>query len=186
MKRPRLSIARLMAVVGVVGLHLAGGRALWAFDPTVLADFALPMLALEVGLLGAMRGPGQARWFWGGAIAGGSLATLSYLVTLGCLTGVVRAMELPRTCALAEHARAEIESLWHQYDVCVCDLINHAPPKVLEVLYRALRENDWIVDATIWFLPELVISLGSGLLGLSLARCLTRCGRRRPGLQDNA
>ena len=61
MKLPRLSVVKLMAVVGVVAINLAAGRALLTYNPPLLVALALPALVLQVALLHLIRRRGRIR-----------------------------------------------------------------------------------------------------------------------------
>ena len=81
MKMPRFSLAGLMTVVLAVALNVAIARELWA-DGELLAEIAVAGLALQLGLVGAVRTRGRAQRFWAGFVVSGvlALATFSHLL----------------------------------------------------------------------------------------------------------
>jgi hypothetical protein len=66
----RITLAQLMVVVGVIALESAGFRAFYRGDELTLG-LALPVLACQFGLFGAVRGRGRVRAFCGGFVAFG-------------------------------------------------------------------------------------------------------------------
>ena len=79
MKRPRLSIARLMVLVGVIALNFAIARALFAESYVLLVEVAPIALVLELGVFRLVCGGDQTRGFWAGFVAFGAMAMLSLL-----------------------------------------------------------------------------------------------------------
>jgi hypothetical protein len=80
MRITRISVGRLMAVVGIVALNLAAARGLAACDE-MLAVGVMPIaLVLQVALFRLIRTPeGRRRAFWIGFITAGFLMMLSFV-----------------------------------------------------------------------------------------------------------
>jgi hypothetical protein len=148
-KRPQSSIGTSMWVVGIVALNLAVGRAIYRFLPWRLAGVFLIGLLIQVGLVCLFRSRGRRRLhaFWAGFELGGLLGLTSFLY--------------------ARVPDSWMGSLWEQYAEFI-DL-QFRIHLGLSVLTRGA--DDPILLATVaafGFLPQFLVALGGGLLGLSL------------------
>jgi hypothetical protein len=77
MKRPRVSIAKLMILVAIAGVDLAYLR--WFGTEGTLVGTRLIVLFLQIGLLSALLTRAAVRWFWGGFVVFGTLALVSWV-----------------------------------------------------------------------------------------------------------
>ncbi len=146
---PRSSIATLMRVVGIVALNLAVGRVIYRFVPWRLAGIFLIGMLLQAGLLCLFCSRGRRRLyaFWAGFEVGGLVGIMSFLY--------------------ARVPDSWVGSLWEEYAVFIDVLFRtHFD---LPVLNRAPEDPILLATVAVFaFLPQLVIALGGGLLGLSL------------------
>jgi hypothetical protein len=69
-KRPRISIAMLMAFVVLAALNFTVARLLFDFEPEILAAIALSGLTLQLALFQVIRRRHALQAFWAGFIAG--------------------------------------------------------------------------------------------------------------------
>jgi hypothetical protein len=60
----RLSIAKLMVVVGIIALNIAAVRTLFGYSMEMLAGAAVSGLMLQIGFLRLKRNQGGRRAFW--------------------------------------------------------------------------------------------------------------------------
>jgi hypothetical protein len=150
MKLPRSSIVMLMCVVGIVALNLAVGRVIYQDVPWKLAGIGLIGVVLQVGFFCLICSQGRPRLyaFWAGVEFGGVVGLWSFL-----------------------HARVPdswVGSLWEEYAEFIDVLLSaHFG---LSVLDRGPEDPVLLATVAIFaFLPQLLMTLGGGLLGLSLA-----------------
>jgi hypothetical protein len=86
MKRTRITLARLMAVVAVLAVELAAlAVALRRDESEMTLGLAPTALACEIGLLCAILGGGRSRAFWTGFVVFGG-AMMATLAWAGCFT----------------------------------------------------------------------------------------------------
>jgi hypothetical protein len=175
---PRLSIGWLMACVGVVALNLTAARALYTYSPMYLYAAALSGLGLQVGLFCLWRSRGRARAFWLGLLMAGGLAMGS------CLWAVA----FPRVIGIGGSAKGgfvRVEQkgspLWDVLEAYSNFIIRQidAVPALAPIIESG---NEILLGATttvIWFLPQLVLALGGGILGWTFATAVTRRGGAR-------
>jgi hypothetical protein len=81
MKMPRLSIAQMMVIVGVIALNATIIRVALEFDEegNVLGLFAPMALLCQASLFGLICSRGRRRFFWAGVLLFGSLATIEFI-----------------------------------------------------------------------------------------------------------
>jgi hypothetical protein len=77
MKRPRISIAKLMVLVAIAGANFAYMR--WFGTEGTLLGTRLIVLFLWVGLLCALLTRAAARWFWGGFVVFGTFGLIGWV-----------------------------------------------------------------------------------------------------------
>jgi len=165
-KLPRLSIAKLMVVVGVVALNIAAARLLFDDNSEMLIGVALSGLILQVGLFQLMRSRGRGRGFWAGFIACGLMAmtTLVWAMLFPEVLGITATMTLVRMPG------SSMYTVWYGYANFVSEHII-APvlydPRINPGIYLdSLLGGALIVGirAVVWFLPQLLIAVVGGLL----------------------
>ncbi len=149
MSLPRSSIARLMCAVGIIGLNLAVGRVIYRFTPWRLAGVVLIGVVLQVGLYRLIRSRGRRRdyTFWAGLELGGLVGVTSFLY--------------------ARVPNSWVGSLWDAYAVFIDDHFRtHFGSSVLN---RGPEDPALLVVVAVFaFLPQLLMALVGGSLGLSL------------------
>lgn len=79
MRLPRLSIGKLLALIGIVALDLAIGRALAERDDLYLLGLGLSGPVIQLGLILAIFRRGSSRLFWIGFVSTASLAAGSFI-----------------------------------------------------------------------------------------------------------
>jgi hypothetical protein len=169
-KLPRLSVAKLMAVVALVDINLAAGRVLCSYDPILLTGLALPWLTLQVGLYRVNRRRGRVRMFWAGFIACGLGAMLSFYWATDFLKGVGRYVE-PGTGKVITQVSpgSPMSVVWSRYDEFVNSCLEHLPAALQIDL-----DDEGVVPAVtlalVWSLPQLFIAFAAGLLAYSVVR----------------
>ena len=165
MKRPHVSIARLMLIVGAVAYNLAAFRLLvgWA----EFGGFVLIGLALQAGLLGLIRNRPGPRPFWAGYLVAG-----------------LAAMIVPFVVAhLAEEGSWPLRFLeWYVISTLTlveraCLLISDTRSQLEWTLYLVQDVQIYIVEVAI-FLPQLAVAVAGGLVSAFVAK---RLGRVDPG-----
>jgi hypothetical protein len=150
MSLPRNSIASLMSVVGIVALNLAVGRAIFLAEPWRLAGVAPIGVIIQVGLYCLIRARGRPRRFafWTGFEAGTVLGLWSFL------------------CARVPESR--VGAVWDDYGEFIDGLLRlHYG---LPVLNRGPLDPVLLTMIAVFaFLPQFLMGVVGGLLGLSLA-----------------
>ena len=150
MKRPRASIFSLMAVVGIVALNLAFARTVFPGEPWRLAGIGMIGSLIQVGLFFLIRARGKRRHyaFWAGFEAGSLLGVWSFL-----------------------YARVPGSWVGYPWDV-YAEFIDGWLLRAfnISVLNRGTLDPVLLGTVTVFaFLPQLLMGLAGGLLGLSFA-----------------
>lgn len=181
MKPPRLSIAKLMVVVVIIAINFGAARILFSYNTEMLIGVALSGMVLQVGLYQLLRSRGRGRAFWAGFTACGLMAMMSF----------VWAMLFPEvlgfgfengSMTLFTTPGSPLYSLWHGYaDFLFKHII--APvlfdPRINPVLDReSVTGGAFIVGirAVVWFVPQVLIAAGGGLLVSLIVRQSGRVG----------
>ena len=159
----RFSIARMMAIVGVIALNIATARILFAYEPELLIGVGLGVLVLQVGLFRLVRGRGTNRAFWVGFIVCG-LITMTTLVWAMLFPEVVG---LSSTGVLERVPGSTMWTIWYGYARFVSE-----PILVPMITYSGIDPDVSNLGgiliagarAVIWFLPQLLIAVAGGLL----------------------
>jgi hypothetical protein len=133
MKLPRLSIAELMTVVGIVALDVAASGVL--LENNDLLGGVAPMgLTLQMGIFWLIRSRGRVPSFWAGFLAFGTMAMMSFLgAALSCPGDSVAIDPKTGQAVVTTFPGSTIWSLWVGYGRFVF--------KTLE----SLPNSDWIV-----------------------------------------
>ena len=146
----RNSIARLMWIVGIVALNLAVGRSIFLSEPWRLAGIGPIAVAIELGLVCLIRARGRPRRyaFWTGFEAGSLLGLWSFV------------------CVRVPESR--VGALWDEYGAFIDGQLLAAYG--LSVLDRGPLDPVFLsMIAVFAFLPQLLLGIAGGFLGLSLA-----------------
>lgn len=146
----RNSIARLMWIVGIVALNLAVGRSIFLSEPWRLAGIGPIAVAIELGLVCLIRARGRPRRyaFWTGFEAGSVLGLWSFV------------------CVRVPESR--VGALWDEYGAFIDGQLRAAYG--LSVLDRGPLDPVFLsMIAVFAFLPQLLLGIAGGFLGLSLA-----------------
>jgi hypothetical protein len=155
-EKPPLTLARLMAVVGVIAVDIAAARALYLRDVELALGLALMGLASQFALLRAIRRRGRARAFWAGFVTTGFAAMAMFTWGVSFQDSVVFGWGLSYT----------------RFADGVLALMPSAPR-----LYGG-GGNDLAVGiaaAFVWFIPQLLAAMVGGLS----AALVTWTGRKR-------
>jgi hypothetical protein len=141
MKRPRVTIAGLMIVVGIAALNIALLRAF--FVEEMFIGGVLMLLTLQGGLLGLLKSQGRARRFWVGFEITGAIAVIALF-----------------SCEFFPNS--PLSRLESSYINFVLDLVSrHLPDSTSTLL---LDERLELFLAGVYFAPELIAAVLGGLL----------------------
>ena len=150
MNRPRLSMAKLMAIVAIIALNIAALRALF-FSRMELALGIMPIgIVLQVGLLKAIRNQGRSRFFWTGFSILGTAAAASFIWA-------------------AFFDKSWLGIGWISYTLSANAFLRSYAPGLGLSMYSP---NKWIIIVTvaiICFVPQLAAALIGGLSGVLIA-----------------
>ena len=167
MRMPRFSIAKAMAIVGVVALNAAVARALYVYDLETLIGIALTGLALQGAVLGLVSDRRSNRAFCVGF-------TLLGLAAMGSfIWGRILPRELIAVGELGESPQfvnvSWASAFWLNYGVSVSDLVE---PWLANS--RILTDPDWIASvmfqSVIWSLPQFFVALVGGFVALVISK----------------
>ncbi len=160
MHLPRISISRLMAIVAVVAINVAVGRAVFEHDPEILIGVALLGLAIQGAIVAAFRAK-RGRAFWVGFAVLGAAAIGSFA------WGMTLPEELIAVAVPGQPSRlvnvGTMSVLWLDYGSFVADRLepvllglgmdpNIDPNGPTAVAIRGL----------VWALPQLAAALAGG------------------------
>ena len=178
-KRPRFSIWMLMAIVGVVALNLAVGRALWDDESdfsVLLACIGFNAIVTQLAVFFLIRSRNGARAFWIGFVASSVVAALS------C------------SCAFPTDSESLNAAFWFEY----LDLAQEFTGIVIFQTGFAIHYSatpiplspfeplfDFIEAAKIglvFYAPQFILAMSGGALTFFLAR-LTQVIHRRVALR---
>lgn len=146
MRLPRFTIGRLMLLVAAIGANIGACRLLAARDVERCVVAALMIVAVQLGLWAAARGPVRYRPFWTGFVALGLLCPATLLSVEYGPNGAA-----PRTW-MVRYLEWSIKGLLEW----------------LNPLLRPCHDVLWltvIALALIAFLPQLVVAVVGGVLG---------------------
>jgi hypothetical protein len=145
----RKSIASFMKLVAIVALNLGIGRMIFLFEPWRLAGIAPMAVVIQFGLFFLVRSSGRPRRyaFWLGFETGGLLGIWSFLY--------------------ARVPDSAVGACWEEYAAFINDLLRvHLG---LSVFDRGPADPALlIVVAVFGSLPQMLMAIAGGLLGLSL------------------
>jgi hypothetical protein len=162
----RLSIRTLMAIVAVVAIELAVGRAVLEYEPDLFVEIVLNALTVQLAVFLLIRSRNCKRAFWIAFAASSVVAAISccYALSVGSdsLVGLVWFEYLGR----AQECTG-VEVFVSGFKIPL------RPPTAYEVFVHAAQM------ALIFYLPQLAIALFAGLVTLFLA-WLAQLFRRRP------
>ncbi len=174
MRIPRLSLAKLMIVVGLAALNLAAIRVLHDYNSEILLGVALAGLALQVALFQFLHSRGRRRAFWAGFLVCGLMAISTFIWAML----FPEVFGLSRTGVLHITPGSPLYSVWHGYEGFVFERIIRRflfdPRANLEFDRDSALGNLLIacLRAVVWFLPQLLIALVGGLLASLIRRPL--------------
>jgi hypothetical protein len=155
------SIAKMMAIVGVVALNLAAARLLLSHSLYLLIGASLIGLSLQVGSFRLVRSRNRVRMFWVGFVAFGSLAMLSFL--WGTIFAPITRVAAPRSrMHYAPIPGSPMWTLWHAYFGFAVQFLGFLPYS--SQILGIGGEMPVITVAAITFLPQLLIAAAGGLL----------------------
>jgi hypothetical protein len=156
-----------MAVIAIIAGNLAIGRSIYAYKPDLLLGIALTGPLFEVGLYRFIRSRGRARAFWLGFVASGLLAASSYSWTTIRPKMTARVLDqASMTVVTVNSPGAPLSDLWLDYTTLAIDCLEYVPSCADIRTWAWDRPTTIVVDALIVLLPQLVIGLAGGLLGL--------------------
>jgi len=156
-KRSRITLARLMVVVGVIALETAGFRALYQRTEELALGLALTGLASQIGLFCAVRGSGRSRAFWSGFAVIGAvmMATFAWGISV---------------------PGSGMYHIWSSYTGYADDALSSLFP------YEPRWLPQDVAPSVIWSLPQLLAAMIGGLLAAFVMRQRVRAaGGRRIG-----
>jgi hypothetical protein len=151
MKPPRLSVAKVMAVVAIFAINLAALRSLHSYDEDLDQGIALAGFALQFGVFQSIRNHGRVRAFWLGFMALDSAAMISFA---WCVT----------------YHRSTMFLLWSEYTRYANKYIN-ATTHIWDFYNRTQIELVCVIaQAVIWSVPQLIIACFGGLMARAIFR----------------
>ena len=174
MRLPRMTTRRWMIVIGVAALNLAAAHFLLAYDPCVLLGVALNGLVLQVALCGLARNRGIKRAFYAGFIAAGILSGGHFIwmwTNSHVLPPYYAATTSPSFSSRFLEACEELLEWPH-------DLLEELP-YVYDVLEKDESAVGWIALTLLAFLPQILVAVGGGLLGLFIVWVIRLARRER-------
>jgi hypothetical protein len=152
MKRPCMTIGRLMIAILVIALNAGLIRAF--FIQAMFTGLILLFFAMQVGLFFLLRSQGRGRHFWVGfEIAG--------FVTVVALFGC----ELLPNSALGRCASS--------YETFCMDTVVESP-QIPEPFADFLMKNPDLLDAVVFFAPELLTASLGGIVAVLVTHGLRR------------
>jgi hypothetical protein len=143
-----------MAVVAVVALDCAAGRALWGYHRALLLGVVLTALAVQIGLFRLLLTRERRRAFWAGFVAGGpvAMATLYH-------------------CAVDPTSASR--AAWLGYDVFVLEQLGRLPIAAVILSQRDIGASGCtpfeLTGAVVMALPQLAFALVGGLVAFGVA-----------------
>ncbi len=172
MRLPRISIGRLMIVVGLIALNLSAARALLAIEAWLLVGVAPAGLALQFAAFRLIRSRGRARMFWAGFLAAGVLAAWSLVGAMLFRTSVNVGINLTTgqriTLTTPGYRAADLAWVaWKGYVELVENGLARLPTTA--GILTGGDASTAVVGGLVAFLPQFLIALAGGLLAWSLA-----------------
>ena len=150
MNRPRLSMAKMMAIVGIVAFNIAAVRALLSSRMELAFGLTPIGILLQVALLKAIRHQGRSRFFWAGFSILGTAAAASFIWA-------------------AFFDKSWLGIRWYSYTLSANAFLRLYLPGLGLSMFSP---NKLIIIATvviICFAPQLAAALIGGLSGLLIA-----------------
>lgn len=176
MRIARVSVGRLMAVVGLVALNLAAARFLASYHEAVMLAVMPTALVCQFALFRLTRTRGGRRAFWAGFLAAGCLAMFSVIAAIQ-LSGKTASAWDPTTGKMklvvshGVYGGDQMRWIWRSYVRFIVHYIWWLPSGRLST-------------AMVYLAPQLLVGLAVGLLtwlawkGFKLCQCVA--GRRHP------
>ena len=128
MKLPRLSIAEIMTVVGIVALNLAATRALSDDNHELLGGVVPMAVILQVGIFSLIRSQGRVRAFWAGFLVFGTMGMTSFLgAALFCPSDSVSIDPKTEKAIVKNFPRSPTWVLWSRYGRFVFKTLESLP-----------------------------------------------------------
>jgi hypothetical protein len=151
---PRVSTKTLMALVAVVAVDCAAGRALWGYHRALLLGVVVTALAVQIGLFRLYLTRGRHRAFWAGFVAGGAMA----------MATLYRSAVDPPSASRAA---------WLGYDVFVLEQLGRLPVAPVILSQRDIGASGCtpfeLTGAVVLAVPQLALALVGGLAALGVA-----------------
>jgi hypothetical protein len=157
-----------MALVVLIAVNLALGRALFEYDCYILAGIAPSALALQLALYRLVRGRRLSRAFWSGFIAAMLVVATLFLWGMYQRRLTSRRFDpvLGKTI-VRWRPGTPMWPGWPSYRNYAYQFIMRLPHGA-DILYR----EDWrslLVIAVMFFLPQLVVATAGGLMAIVIA-----------------
>jgi hypothetical protein len=183
-QQPRVSTAKLMGLIAIVALNVAGGRLLLDYDVYILAAIAPPAIAIQLALVRLRYGRNLSRAFWAGFII-----AIIFVAAL-CVWGMVQGRST-KPSFNPMLGKNELLTLpgnpmwpgWISYRRYAYETILRIPNGRAILYGDDMTLISMPIFAGVMFLPQLLVALGGGLLALYIAglcRFCRRFGSSRP------
>ncbi len=167
MRITRVSVSRLMAVVGIVALNLATARRLAAYDVKLMMGVMPTALILQLALFRLIRTRGRWRAFWAGFLTAGFLAMLSFVwanrlsgtvgVATDAVTGKTVFVVVP-----GSFGGDQMHAIWTGYVDLVVRCLPYVPQSPLAA-------------AVVFLMPQMLAASACGLFAWLVKRGAESC-----------
>jgi hypothetical protein len=164
----RFSIAKMMAIVGLISLNFGAARLLFAHNPYLLTGVVLIGLSLQVGLFRLIRSRHHVRVFWVGFVAFGSMAMVSFLWGVVFCPSSTGIMINGRKYYPPMSPGSTMSTVWgYYYEFATCTL---KPLPYSDQILGVGGEMPVVTIVVVCYLPQLLIAAFGGLLTRSVIR----------------
>jgi hypothetical protein len=181
MKSARFSTGKLMVLVGLIPLNLGASTMLSSGEPSLQAGFMLAGLVLQFGVFRLIRSRTRARAFWAGFLAAGLLAVSSLASAMSFRTSVNIGLNgfFGQSVRIVFPGFPSADRISSVSEECL-DLAANCLERLPFTAGVLAREDasTAVLNATIVFLPQLLIALTGGLLAVLLAKAVGLRARR--------
>jgi hypothetical protein len=157
MIRPRVSIARMLAVIGVIGLDCGLVRLFLSSEAGLGGMFVLG-LAMSIGLIGTILTPGRCQRFSAGFVVG-SLAAIGFM---GLVFRFPRAWEF--------YSSRYLDAVFRQMPDSLTSPVPMSPDSLTGDVELKLDAGYLLLGDVLISLPVLTVALLGGLLALAIRR----------------
>jgi hypothetical protein len=172
-KRPRLSISKVMLVVATAAINLGVGRILYDFHPDLPVGMVLNAFALQAAAVILFYRRGKGRAFWAGFLACGLIAMMAFIWGMVFATNTGIAID-PATGSMMKVTipGSVLWTFWSGY-------FEFIQTQVVEKLGYEFDPTG-IMAALIWYLPQLFVAMIGGLLAGIIIRWRAKTSFRGP------